>query len=395
MVVDLSNALLQSSLYNDNIAACALESAKGGGTLAFGALRRGELVAERYYQDLNAGTKFWQWSVTKTWASLLIGKLVDEGHLSLSATLESIFSDEGASLWEQVTDADQKKAITLRELLTMSSGLRDVDNAPQASLVQVLNAAKLKGSKDFEYLATTHILSYVIRAATGTTPEAYALGESGLFGALDVGASEFTWTADFAHSAANAEGVQGSAFGLQTTLTTMLKLGQLLLQEGRASETVRVLSADYARAAGSVHVGPWLSIPFCEAGDMWTTGYGYQVWTSRATEPEEIDFFCAVGYAGQYVCVYPSLELVVATASSDDSSACKLMRQVPRVFAAGDDAVQGCTARSDGLVVGVAVGAAVVVLGVAAVVLVWWTRKRSKKVATRAQPGDVLIGESL
>jgi len=403
-LVDLSRPFTRSSLYNDNVATCKLDTAKGNNVLAYGVLRRGELVAERYYQGHDASTHFRQWSVTKTWASVLIGTLVDAGTLSLSATLETIFSDEsgsgegGASLWEQITNAEEKKAITLRELLTMSSGLQDVDNSPQDSLVQVLNAARWKGNKDFEYLATAHVLSYVIRAAAGATPQEYALGNSGVFGALGIGASDFTWTANIAHTAANAEGMHGSAFGLQMTTTGMLKLGQLLLQQGRASETVRVLSAEYAQAAGAVQVGPWFGYGFCGAGDIWTNGYGYQTWTNRATNPEQVDFFCAVGYLGQYVCVYPSLELVVAASSSDDMSSCRLMREVPRVFAAGDDAVQGgCVASTvssseteqNGLVIGVAVGAAAVVVPcVAALVVVWWYTRKNRRVK-QAQHPDV------
>ena len=84
-------------------------------------------------------------------SSLLIGCLVDAGQLRgsgqllLSNTLGEIFPMSDGE-WAQVGNATEKKAMTLHELLTMESGLEDVQantaqDRAQDNLVEVLNSA--------------------------------------------------------------------------------------------------------------------------------------------------------------------------------------------------------------------------------------------------------------
>jgi CubicO group peptidase (beta-lactamase class C family) len=205
-VVDLSTALERAQLYNANCAATRLERARGDAVKAYALVRGGRLVAERYAQGTDDSTHT-AWSVTKSWTSLLIGVLVDAGSLSTSTTLEAIFAGSGID-WGAVTDGAHKKEIRLDELLTMSSGLSDADSATyeaQDTLLEVLNHNTWSGSKTFSYLTSNHILAYVIYAATGQTPEAFALGASGVFGALAMVTADYDWTADLGHSAPNAE----------------------------------------------------------------------------------------------------------------------------------------------------------------------------------------------
>ena len=43
-----------------------------------------------------------------------------------------------------------------------------------------------------------------------------------------------------------------------------------------------------------------------------------------------VDYYCAIGYMGQFVCVYPSLDAVLAVVAQDYSYAdpCMLVRKV-------------------------------------------------------------------
>ena len=75
---------------------------------------KGQIVAERYGEDAHKDMQLESWSMGKSITATLIGLLIQEGALSL---------DEPAPVpaWQQ--EGDPRKAITVRNLLNMSSGL--------------------------------------------------------------------------------------------------------------------------------------------------------------------------------------------------------------------------------------------------------------------------------
>ncbi len=81
------------------------------GTRAVLVVKGGELVAERYAPGFDADTRQLGWSMTKSMAALLTGRLVQEGVVSLD--------DDG--LRPEWTDG--RAEITVRQLLQMTSGL--------------------------------------------------------------------------------------------------------------------------------------------------------------------------------------------------------------------------------------------------------------------------------
>ena len=321
-------------------------------SLAYTVLKGGQIVAEKTYYESDGSdwnTQYFCWSVTKTVTSILIGVLIDRGNLTTAMTLEQIFA--GQVTWSSVVDGQRKKLITLEQLLTMTSGLSDPANlmTPQETLVEVLNHGVLGSNHDFEYLSTTHILAYIVRAASGETPAAFATGNSGVFAAL--GINQFTWTADLAHTTTNADGVHGSAYGLQMRVRDLAKVGQLYLQGGMAAPATRVLSANYVAASTSMKVGPWpdyvAAEGFCSGSDdVLMQGYGYQWWKFKTSD--DTPYSCAVGHGGQYVCVFPTLDVTfAAVAYSDpgppgDRASCTLLNMIPQLFPGGETA--GCSA---------------------------------------------------
>jgi CubicO group peptidase (beta-lactamase class C family) len=91
-------------------------------TTALLVVHRGEIVHERYAPGFDVTTRTRTWSTAKSIAATLIGMLVDQGKLELDAPL--------AVDWLPATrtGSDPRAAITLRNLLHMSSGLEPVDN---------------------------------------------------------------------------------------------------------------------------------------------------------------------------------------------------------------------------------------------------------------------------
>ena len=83
-------------------------------TRAVVALHRGRIVAERYAQGWGPYTPQIAWSMGKSVAATLIGVLVQQGVLSL---------DQPAPIDEWKGPRDPRRAIRVRDLLNMSSGL--------------------------------------------------------------------------------------------------------------------------------------------------------------------------------------------------------------------------------------------------------------------------------
>jgi CubicO group peptidase (beta-lactamase class C family) len=81
-------------------------------TRAVVVIHEGELVAERYGEGFGADTRLLGWSMTKSVASAIIGRLVDAGELALD-------DDDLRPEWRD----DARATITLEQLLQMTSGL--------------------------------------------------------------------------------------------------------------------------------------------------------------------------------------------------------------------------------------------------------------------------------
>lgn len=92
-------------------------------TLSLLVVHRGKIVLERYADRVGRDTRTRTWSTAKSIAATLIGMRVDEGELELDAPLGFDWLPE-----REVHDDDPRKAITLRHVLNMSSGLYPVDS---------------------------------------------------------------------------------------------------------------------------------------------------------------------------------------------------------------------------------------------------------------------------
>jgi CubicO group peptidase (beta-lactamase class C family) len=95
-------------------------------TLSLLVVHDGDIVLERYAPGVDVTTRTRTWSVAKSIAATLIGIAVDEGRLALDAPLP--FEDWGTGADSPPSPADPRRAVRLRHLLNMSSGLYPVDN---------------------------------------------------------------------------------------------------------------------------------------------------------------------------------------------------------------------------------------------------------------------------
>ena len=93
-------------------------------TLSLLVVHQGNIIHERYAPGVEVGTRTRTWSTAKSIAVTLIGILADQGRLSLDEPLDIDWLPRARS-----PQTDPRSAITLRDLLNMSSGLYTVDNA--------------------------------------------------------------------------------------------------------------------------------------------------------------------------------------------------------------------------------------------------------------------------
>jgi CubicO group peptidase (beta-lactamase class C family) len=83
----------------------------------------------------------------------------------------------------------------------------------------------------------------------------------------------------------------------------MAKLGALYLSLGEWNGE-RIISSDWVQASTS------MSTPISDMEG--TYGYGYNWWLGRSSyQDRTVDYYCAMGWGGQYIIVYPELDTVV------------------------------------------------------------------------------------
>jgi CubicO group peptidase (beta-lactamase class C family) len=260
------------------------------GVLSVLVQRNGRFVFERYYRGSARSARLDVFSVTKGVVSTLIGIALAEHKLrSLDQRLGEFFPRD-------VQHARDKRVrkITLRQLLEMRSGYRDVAVAQSDDWVhtQVDRALAEDPGLGWAYdNGSYHLLSAVLTKATGLTANAWA--QRVLLGPL--GIAPTAWATDGqGHSLGNT--------GLRLSSRDLVRLGDLYLHGGRWNGRQLVPTA-YIRAA---------THKYTNLGGG--SGYGYGWWVLGGRPAG----FAALGYGGQAIAVYTKQQLVVVVTGSGD-----------------------------------------------------------------------------
>lgn len=126
-ILDLSRPFKRASLYNNNNCASRMINlaSKEPEVRAMVVLEHGKIVAEYYKEEIfNEKTRSHIWSCTKAWTNLLLGVMLKEKLLSLNDTLGDIFAEDSyKEFWDDIPDAENRKALTIESIITMTAGL--------------------------------------------------------------------------------------------------------------------------------------------------------------------------------------------------------------------------------------------------------------------------------
>lgn len=266
-------------------------------------VRHGYLVSERYFRGFEVTDAQDVMSVSKSFISSLVGLALHHGYLdSLGQKMMDFFPEY------QAPGLDPRKSqITLGHLITMRAGfdnsIEDYDvnwNRWVSSTDWIGYAIQLPllydpGSRFAYITAETHLLSAILTRATGMSTFDFA--QKYLFVPLKIRIDR--WERD-------PRGNYIGGMRMHFTPRSIARFGYLYLREGNVGGD-QVIPLQWVRESLTYHTsgkGGW--------GELRNIGYGYLWWLGEIGEHE---CFIALGYAGQFIIVFPELQLIVVTTS--------------------------------------------------------------------------------
>ncbi|HUR20240.1 MAG TPA: serine hydrolase [Vicinamibacterales bacterium] len=263
--------------------------------------RNGSLAVEEYFDGFSGGSRHTMQSVTKSVTSLLIGLASDRGRLRLEDPATQFFPS-----YAPIANLDSRKAaLTVGDLLSMRSGFDWNESTYSGSPLQGMNDCgcdwlrwvldwrmrDVPGGR-WEYISgNTILLGGIVGAASGQRMDLFAASE--LFEPL--GISDVFWFRGL------PDGLPHSGGGLNMRPRDMIKLGQMVLDDGRWRGRQVVSSAWIRQSTARVqpNAAVWSGHSFDYAYGWWLTPSSFG------------DVITASGARGQFIFVVPGAKLVV------------------------------------------------------------------------------------
>jgi CubicO group peptidase (beta-lactamase class C family) len=260
-------------------------------------VRHGFLILDAYFYPYSSETLHDVASVTKSITSSLIGMALNQGSIkSIDQAALDFFPERPVKSLDE-----NKRRITIRDLLTMSSGL-NCGLRGEPELFAMLRSSdwvqftldlpmRVSPGTEFAYCSPgMHLLGAIVEKASGISTRQMA--ETNLFKAL--GIKDFVWPVD-PQSLVHGWG------DLRLHPHDMAKIGYLYLQGGQWDGR-QILSPAWVADA----TGKQVAVP---GGDA---DYGYGWWVLR----EFPGLYEARGRGGQFISVWPQKDLIMVWTGS-------------------------------------------------------------------------------
>lgn len=276
------------------------------GTRALLVVHEDRLVYERYLDDAGPDVRETSFSAAKSVVSTLVGIAADEGLLDIEDPVS-------AYLPELAARDGRFTRVSVRDLLTMSSGIRYVEQGLPWS-----DDALTYYGTDLRALALEHpqideppgrtwlydnyhplLLGLVLERVTGTSVSDYMAER--LWGPLGAEA-DASWSLDSTRS-----GFEKMESGVNAVPRDYARFGLMMLHDGEWNGR-RIVSRQWVReaTAASTATDP---APF----------YQYLWWVGARREHEQRAPFYALGKYGQVVAVFPEQDAVIVRLGSTDA----------------------------------------------------------------------------
>jgi CubicO group peptidase (beta-lactamase class C family) len=252
-------------------------------------IRNGYLITDAYFYPFQKGFKHSINSSTKSVLSVLVGIAIKEGNIkSINDKVLDYFPD-----LKIVKIDSRKKNLTIRDLLTMSTGL-DWEFSNNLSTNQMVQSKdwtqfvldlpmKEEPGHSFNYCnGAAHLLSAIIQRSTGKSAAEFAAAK------LQLGIEDAYWSY-------SPESVNSGYSGIYSLPTDVAKFGYLCLKKGKWNDKQIIPESWLNESTTKQTQANWTPL---------FPGYGYMWWINR------FGGYSALGYGGQYIFVVPDLELV-------------------------------------------------------------------------------------
>lgn len=258
---------------------------------SFMVVRHGYVIAEAWWKPEAPNKPHVLWSLSKSFNSTAVGLAIAEGKLSLDDHILKFFPADAPP-----DPSDNLKTVTVRDLLTMSSGQATEPKSTNGPSVKLFLAHPFVYKPGTHFLYNTwgaYTLSAIVTKVTGQTTLEYL--KPRLFEPL--GIENPRWDS-------SPEGYSLGGYGLYLCTEDIAKFGQLYLQKGKwngcqiiPEKWVKEATSKQIRNDGEGH---------SNIGIDWRQGYGFQFW--RCTH----NAFRGDGAHGQLCVVIPDKDAVVA-----------------------------------------------------------------------------------
>ena len=267
-------------------------------------MKDGQIRHEEYFLGTGADDRRISWSIAKSYLSVLLGVLIDEGAI---ASL-----DDPVTQYAPILIGGAYDGASVRNVLNMASGVVfDEDYFDQSSDINRMGRVVALGGtlddftasftetfaapgSEWQYVSTdTLVIAMVIRSATGRSIS--ELLSEKVIAPLGLERDGYYVT--------DGAGVAYVLGGLNFTTRDYARFGQMILQNGEYSGQ-QVVPAEWI-AASTVPSAP------TEKGKV---GYGYQWWIPVGAGPGE---FLGCGVYGQYLYIDQAKGVMIVTTAAD------------------------------------------------------------------------------
>jgi len=265
-------------------------------------IRRGAIAAEGYWAPFDRRRKHRMFSISKSFVSLAVGRMIDEGKMKLDDTIASFFPEKHTEdMHPWLAQA------TVRDMLVMAdchSGLTYwFDTYDWAAAWFDTPPDHMPGMVYSYNTSCTQVLSSIVERLSGMKFLTYLRP---VFDSL--GVSEDIYCIE------TPDGASFGGSGVMATPRDLAKVAQLFLNGGKHAGQ-RLVGEEYIRQATSKQIDNALCHSDGSPDIEHRQGYGYQVWRTRNNG------FCFYGMGCQLAVCLPDKDLiVVVTADTQGTS---------------------------------------------------------------------------
>jgi CubicO group peptidase (beta-lactamase class C family) len=269
-------------------------------------IKNGFIVGERYYNGYNESQPHNIMSVSKSFLSAITGIALNQGYID--SLDEKMLKNFPEYIYPEIDS--RKYNITIRHLLTMRMGIKDESEDNYGVYWEMYNSDNWikktiesplvfnPGEKMSYNTFQTHLLSAIITKSTKKSTLEFA--EEYLFTPMEIDVD--SWERD----------PQRYYFGgnsMYFTPQEMALLGFLYLNKGKLNN-IQIVPGDWVELTISPstnfnHPNEW--------GDFKNYNYGYLLWLGQINDYQ---MFMGYGYGGQFVIVFPDLNLIVVSTAN-------------------------------------------------------------------------------